>query len=584
MVLIGLGLLAWSFTQLPAQGVDNATATEQITASPPAMATPTEALPAVVPTEVDRVSVQEPSHAENQTAPPETGPVVVSAAPDVPVALLRTLASTVISDTGVVTAPTGAPTVTLRLDTDPNGGAPVYRSVYAVAARFDTIHPVISSTLVLDLWSGQGVQDAEYAQIVVLSETLPSLVTLLGPAGPTVRGVTDMDALIDAAWSARDVLAVLPFHRLDPELAAFAVDGQNPVDNDRQFQVRTYPFTLTVYAHAAAPHTRNDVVLSRIGAASGRSNRDPEQLTVLAMTGVTAMVRQTGARMEEYGPEWVAQVISPELSAADITHISNEVPFVPGCEIDTNPNLLTFCSPPSFLAALKAVGADIIGLTGNHQNDYGRTDALASLDIYEEAGLPVYGGGRNKEAAFAPLYYRDHGNRLAFLGANSYGPPFAWATDDGPGSAEFDLNILSATIRNIKGKDKADLVLVELQYQESYDVTPLFDQRQDFRALSRAGADIVTGVQSHVPQAFEFEDGKLIAYGLGNLFFDQMGTATREGLILKHTFYRGRHISTQVLTTRIYDYGQPRWMTPEEREQLLRRVFEASYWDRPRQE
>lgn len=77
---------------------------------------------------------------------------------------------------------------------------------------------------------------------------------------------------------------------------------------------------------------------------------------------------------------------------------------------------------------------------------------------------------------------------------------------------------MSATIRSIKEKDLADVVLAEVQYQESYGVTPLFDQRQNFTALVRAGADIVTGVQSHVPQAMEFTHGKLILYGLGNLF------------------------------------------------------------------
>jgi poly-gamma-glutamate synthesis protein (capsule biosynthesis protein) len=54
---------------------------------------------------------------------------------------------------------------------------------------------------------------------------------------------------------------------------------------------------------------------------------------------------------------------------------------------------------------------------------------------------------------------------------------------------------------------------------------------------------------------------------------------TRENLIYKHTLYKGRHISTQILTTLLYDFGQPRFMTPEERESLLSRVFEASFWE-----
>ncbi len=80
-------------------------------------------------------------------------------------------------------------------------------------------------------------------------------------------------------------------------------------------------------------------------------------------------------------------------------------------------------------------------------------------------------------------------------------------------------------------------------------------------------------------QALEFTDGKLVLYGLGNLYFDQMWSqATRENMIVKHTIYQGRHISTQIMTTLLYDYGQPRWMTPDQRTSLLKRVFDASYW------
>jgi poly-gamma-glutamate synthesis protein (capsule biosynthesis protein) len=77
----------------------------------------------------------------------------------------------------------------------------------------------------------------------------------------------------------------------------------------------------------------------------------------------------------------------------------------------------------------------------------------------------------------------------------------------------------------------------------------------------------------------EFTNGKLVLYGLGNLFFDQMWSqSTREGMVVKHTIYNNRHISTQLFTTLLYDYGQPRWATPEERTAILQRVYGASYW------
>ena len=133
-------------------------------------------------------------------------------------------------------------------------------------------------------------------------------------------------------------------------------------------------------------------------------------------------------------------------------------------------------------------------------------------------------------------------------------------------------------IRDLKQSGLADIVMVELQYRESYFTYPPQDQRWDFEALILAGADIVTGVQSHVPQALDFHEGGTIFYGLGNFFFDQMWSRqTREGLVLKHSFYNGRHISTQIRTTLLHEFGQPRWTSAEDHRAILERVFSASF-------
>lgn len=465
---------------------------------------------------------------------------------------------------------------------------PVYTVTFAAATRFDTIHPVISWRRLQGIWRGQAFAPAaadeadigpDFTRITVLTETLPLLTKVLGPSSSNVVGVSGRTALIDAAWQDRSTLVLLPFEELEPRLAALAIDGQNPVENSAHFDPAQYPLVAHLYAQLDPANETEAERLAQVLERLPSGNRDPSRLTVLTMTGVTAMCRLTAAQMERFGPAWPAEVVGPELARADITHISNEVPFVEGCEPNTDPNNFNFCSKPEYVETLFASGVDIVGMTGNHQNDFGRQNAIASLEMYEAWGLPYYGGGKNLEEALKPLYIEHNGNRLAFLGANSYGPPMAWATDALPGAAPFDLNILSATIRSIKEKKLADIVLVELQYQESYDVRPLVDQRLDFNALVRAGADIVTGVQSHVPQAIELTDGKLVLYGLGNLYFDQMWTqATREGMVVKHTFYKGRHLSTQILTTMLYEYGQPRWTTPQERADILRRVFGASYW------
>lgn len=576
MIMLGGGLLLWLLFNLP----------------------PADARQPAVALAVDQVDTSNTTLSNSQATtdtrastlpssttitPSVTSPalsLVLAQTDALPMALRALAATPALSQTAWLTAPTEAPTVTVRFAFQGQKADAVYAYTFAAATRFDTIDTTITWPALQAAWRGNSDR---FGAVAVLTDTLPALTQLLGKAGTAVVGYGTEAEVVAAAWAnpanSPPALVLLPFDQLEPRLVVLAIDGQNPVENANKFDPAAYPLVATLYAENLGKTPAEQAAVQDFLAGLPAGNRDPKRLTVIAMTGVTAMVRLTAEQMDKRGVDWLAKVVGPELASADITAISNEVPFVPGCETNTSMDNLTFCSKPEYMAALRACGVDIIGLTGNHQNDYGREDALISLDIYEKAKLPVYGGGRNREAAFAPFYLEHNGNRLAFLGANSYGPDFAWATDTQPGSAQFDLNIMSATIRSIKEQGRADVVLAELQYQETYDVIPLLDQRDNFNALIRAGADIVTGVQSHVPQAMEFTDGKLVLYGLGNLFFDQMSSqATREGMIVKHTIYNNRHISTQVLTTLLYDYGQPRWATPAERTAILQRVFGASYW------
>lgn len=575
MILGGVGLLLWLLLNLPHATDSN---TRTVLASDNAIQTADTVVTNNAAQAMTALSATVASDALT------AAPVVLGLAAGLPTDLVTLASSAALSQTDLLTVALASdkvdPAVTLQFAYTGQANEAVYTYTFAAATRFDTIETALTWQEVKDAWLGKNVR---FSAVAVLTDTLPALTQVLGKAGSAVVSYATQPEVVEAAWAdvpeVAPVLVLLPFDLLEPRLAVFSIDGQTPVENANKFAADTYPLVATVYAQDLSKTPAEQMTVQALLKALPAGNRDPGRLTVVAMTGVTAMVRLTAEQMDERGVDWLAEVVGPELASADITAISNEVPFVPDCETNTSMDNLTFCSKPEYMAALTDSGVDIIGLTGNHQNDYGREDAVTSLDIYDEAKLPVYGGGRNKEEAFAPFYMEHNGNRLAFLGANSYGPQFAWATDTQPGSAQFDLNIMSATIRNIGQLDRADIILAELQYQESYDVVPLFDQRQNFNALIRAGADIVTGVQSHVPQAMEFTEGKLVLYGLGNLFFDQMWSqTTREGMIVKHTIYDHRHISTQVFTTLLYDYGQPRWATPEERESILKRVYGASYW------
>jgi poly-gamma-glutamate synthesis protein (capsule biosynthesis protein) len=241
------------------------------------------------------------------------------------------------------------------------------------------------------------------------------------------------------------------------------------------------------------------------------------------------------------------------------------------------------CSDTTYWAALKAIGTDIVGLSGNHVNDFGADGARTSLKWYRDNNIPIYGSGLNTTEACAPLMWEHNGNTFAFLAALAFDPWYAWASDTEPGACYY-YDHKEAVLNSVRELSKqVDIVAVELQYYETYQPYPTDKQVEEFRELRDAGAKIVTGVQSHVPQAMEpYGAGDtggpgIISYGLGNLFFDQMWSwATRTELYARHTIYDGQVLSTEILTGVLEDYAQPRWATPEERAELLQSIFDGA--------
>jgi poly-gamma-glutamate synthesis protein (capsule biosynthesis protein) len=166
---------------------------------------------------------------------------------------------------------------------------------------------------------------------------------------------------------------------------------------------------------------------------------------------------------------------------------------------------------------------------------------------------------------------------FGFLGCNPVGPAYAWASDERPGAATCDYDLLAGQVRDMR--KRGVIPIVTLQHWEVNQYAPTSRQQADFRAIAGAGAAIVSGSQAHWPQGFDFHAGAFIHYGLGNLFFDQMQRLEyRQGFLDRHVFYAGRHISTELLTAMLEDYARPRPMTAEERRVLLASTFAVSGW------
>jgi len=427
-----------------------------------------------------------------------------------------------------------------------------------------------------DWWEGGDSALANISQgdpepvMAIEDKSYSFLEKILGKPGNDDLVITGTGEILSGIHDGSITFSLIPFDQIDKTLQILDISGFSVFD--RNMELDAYPFAFTVSLKGDDAESV-DKAYSSLGDIS-YTNRDLSKLTTMIMTGVTAMVRGTAQRMEKHGITYPGEKIAGILKDADITHISNEVPFVEGCDVLAD-RFPFFCSRPEYIELLEYVGTDVVELTGNHMNDHGHDWFIYTLEMYDEKGWPYFGGGRDLEESYLPAILESNGNKFAFLGFCWWGPAYDWATEDSPGSAPPHFEEFEARIAQLK--QEGYIVIFTFQYLESYQYEPVGQQVIDFRRMIDAGADIVSGSQSHHPQGMEFYNDGFISYGLGNLFFDQMRElGTRQELITKHIFYEGKHINTVIITAMLEDYSQPRIADPQERADILTEVFNAS--------
>jgi hypothetical protein len=440
------------------------------------------------------------------------------------------------------------------------------RWIYALVAPFPTLVDEVTSEDVTRAWDGDSVTAFEDAPLLMSPDTKAALSAIWGAPSKGAVRLLGADGLLDEAWDLQPAWAIVPFEELSPRWKVLAVDGQSPIWKD--FDLGNYPLTIPI-------GISGEVVLDAI------SNRDESKLTTVITTGVTALVRATAWEMERKGLTYAAEVIGDLLRGADITHVSNEVPFTEDCP-PPNPSQrnLIFCSDASYIALLEEIGTDVVELTGDHFNDWTKEAMLFTLELYKERGWPYYGGGANIEEGLRALQLEHNGNLIAFIGCNGKGGRYASAAVDYPGAVKCDYEYLEEEIARLS--EVGYVVIVTFQHDEVYTYKPQPGLKRDFTRVAVAGASIVSGSQAHQAHGVQFADeDSLIMYGLGNLFFDQIVISqdTSQALIGRHVIYDGRYISTEIFTTIFVDYAKSIFMSEEERNEYLAIIFKNSIWE-----
>jgi hypothetical protein len=208
----------------------------------------------------------------------------------------------------------------------------------------------------------------------------------------------------------------------------------------------------------------------------------------------------------------------------------------------------TFRFDPRALVSLAAAGFSYLSTANNHTFDYGPAGFTDTLESLASAGIATSGAGRTVREAEQPAVLEARGMEVRLLSFGDYpvdrtgfdGRLMARAADDRPGALWLDAQGIAAASRGFS-REAFNIALVHGGVEWS--TAPVAEQKESYRGLIRAGADLVIGSHPHVIQGLEAVDGRLIAYSLGNFLFPGMcGTVGGERSVILQVGVYGRRI------------------------------------------
>lgn len=294
-------------------------------------------------------------------------------------------------------------------------------------------------------------------------------------------------------------------------------------------------------------------------------------VTTYVHTGVTALTRSTGLYLDKYPIEKYIHYIKPYFESPELIHISNEVSIDDTCNYAGMK--LSFLTKTNHLDVLKALRANIIELTGNHNLDRGVSPYLRALNWYKKHNMHVFGGGATKQEAEKPLVLTlKDSTRIAWIGFNER-CPLGECADNGPGANRYTEETARTTIQALK-QQGVQTIIACVQFSEVDGYVPHERQRTISKKLIDMGADILIGSQAHIVQEIGMHKGKMLFYGTGNFLFDQTyKPEVRRAFFLQCAVYKGQLIQTKPVYTFMRSTKEPDIASPQERMLIRSAIF-----------
>jgi poly-gamma-glutamate capsule biosynthesis protein CapA/YwtB (metallophosphatase superfamily) len=265
----------------------------------------------------------------------------------------------------------------------------------------------------------------------------------------------------------------------------------------------------------------------------GDAAAQPTAMTIgLAGDTGLGLAVEAGPWIAEHGYHQAFTHLREHIKRSDFFVVNLETAIVP-------PELATVFGkrrprqPPEVAKVLADEGIDAMGLANNHMMDFGPEGLAATLENLAAAGVDTFGAGSNLAAARRPLLLEKDGVTVAIVAGCR---PRKWALlaeNDRPGVAPLTERRWKKDIA--AAKKIADVVIAFPHWGHCYSRKLTDEQKELARAAVDAGADLVIGHHSHIPQTVEMIDGTPVFYSVGNFLFHGVRREKREKT-LKYDF------------------------------------------------
>ncbi len=213
---------------------------------------------------------------------------------------------------------------------------------------------------------------------------------------------------------------------------------------------------------------------------------------------------------------------------------------------------LRMCGLPEFANALRRAGFNIVSVANNHVYDHGPATFEETVYHLEKAGLKICGLRDTREYYCKPVFITQNSLNIGILAYNWVGLEDREGIENHiavirDGVVNYTWNRTpkkdkeardKITEKNInvigdikKLREEVDIVILLPHWGYEWTIYPPFGVVLEARCFVEAGADIILGCHSHVPQGVERYKNGVIFYSLGNFLFDMCSTRFRNGMI-----------------------------------------------------